>query len=456
MKRVYSAPTSTNLELTEACNVKCTHCYNFWREDSMGGNSLTIEKLDVIIDKLIDAGVFHIVLTGGEPFAKFKLLTHGLQRLKDAQISASVNTNLMLATDEKCKILSDLGLDHVLTSLPSSDPVINDQIMQKVGAFELIMDGIAAARRNNIRVSVNHVVSLANYKSVYETAKKVAEVGGQKIFITKAVPPTYSKDPEKDGYITDPAKMKETLDAALQAKADFGISIGTLVSYPLCFLGDLEKYKDFIGRGCPGQRGTRFSVNSTGETHACVHEEKGYGNLFENSVKEVYANMSDWHDGSLRYVGCKGCRYADICESGCRMASLGFSGSLKEKDPLYVGPDAFTKHYELDGFTELKEKLNAGEKMKAPKRLKFRDEDGFVLLNIRWGNTISIPTELAAKIKDFQVKGEIFKLSDFEEKHRGLVVGLVLKDALETPHYEMLNYTENVGLSLNLEGLEIN
>ena len=52
--------------------------------------------------------------------------------------------------------------------------------MQKVGAFELIMDGIAAARRNNIRVSVNHGVSLANYKSVYETAKKVAEVGGQR------------------------------------------------------------------------------------------------------------------------------------------------------------------------------------------------------------------------------------------------------------------------------------
>ena len=103
MKRVYSAPTSTNLELTEACNVKCTHCYNFWREDSMGGNSLTIEKLDIVLDKLIEAGVYHIVLTGGEPFAKFKLLTNGLKRLRDANISASVNTNLMLATDENAR-----------------------------------------------------------------------------------------------------------------------------------------------------------------------------------------------------------------------------------------------------------------------------------------------------------------------------------------------------------------
>lgn len=422
----------------------------------MGGNSLTIEKLDLVLDKLIDAGVFHVVLSGGEPFAKFKLLTHGIQRLKAADVSVSVNTNLMLATDERCKKLAELGLDHVLTSLPSSDPGINDEIMQKPGAYELIMKGIGAARRNGIRVSVNHVVLLSNYRYVYETARVVAEVGGQKIFITRAVPPTYSKNPEQDGYITDPITMKEALDSALQAKADFGINVGSLVSYPLCFLGDLDKYKDFIGRGCPAQRGTRFSVNATGEAHACVHEEKSYGNLFQSNVKDIYSNMIQWHDGSLRYEGCEGCRYADVCESGCRMSALGFAGSLREKDPLFVGPHAFTKHYELDGFEQLKEILVGGEKLKAPKRLKFRNEKNFMLLNIRWGNTISIPSDLGEKIKVFQRLGSFFSLSDFDETHRDLIVGLVLKNALETPNYEIPGYIEDVGLSLNLEGLTIN
>ena len=76
--------------------------------------------------------------------------------------------------------------------------------------------------------------------------------------------------------------MKEALDAALQAKADFGISIGTLVLSIV--LWGLGKYKDFIGRGCPGQRGTRLA-SIYPETHACVHEEK-LRNLFESSVKE--------------------------------------------------------------------------------------------------------------------------------------------------------------------------
>ena len=35
-KKVYSAPTVINLEMTEACNVKCRHCYNPWIVDHAG------------------------------------------------------------------------------------------------------------------------------------------------------------------------------------------------------------------------------------------------------------------------------------------------------------------------------------------------------------------------------------------------------------------------------------
>ena len=50
----------------------------------------------------------------------------------------------------------------------------------------------------------------------------------------------------------------------LLAKEDFGIGIGSLVSYPLCLLGDLNKYRDFVGRGCPAKSGIRMSVNADG------------------------------------------------------------------------------------------------------------------------------------------------------------------------------------------------
>ena len=38
-------PTVVNIELTELCNVKCKHCYNPWRDESMGINELDLIKI---------------------------------------------------------------------------------------------------------------------------------------------------------------------------------------------------------------------------------------------------------------------------------------------------------------------------------------------------------------------------------------------------------------------------
>ena len=49
-KKYFSAPTTVNLELTELCNVKCRHCYNPWRDETMGEISLSEIKQLMSID----------------------------------------------------------------------------------------------------------------------------------------------------------------------------------------------------------------------------------------------------------------------------------------------------------------------------------------------------------------------------------------------------------------------
>ena len=51
-KKYFSAPTTVNLELTELCNVKCRHCYNPWRDETMGEISLSEIKLNLLIKLL--------------------------------------------------------------------------------------------------------------------------------------------------------------------------------------------------------------------------------------------------------------------------------------------------------------------------------------------------------------------------------------------------------------------
>ena len=107
----------------------------------------------------------------------------------------------MLARKDRCKILADLGLDHILTSLPSCDPEINDLIMGKKGSFNKIMEGITNAVEAGIRVSVNMVLNESTVDKVYETAQLVHTMGCQKLFVTRMVPPTYIEDKSKCYYL---------------------------------------------------------------------------------------------------------------------------------------------------------------------------------------------------------------------------------------------------------------
>lgn len=454
MKRTFSAPTVVNLELTEVCNVKCTHCYNFWRDESIGQNSLDVDRFDKIIDRVVEAGVFHVVLTGGEPMAKFPLLLHGFKRLKEKNISFSCNSNLMLATEARCEQLSEIGLDHILTSLPSYDPPTNDLIMGKPGSFDKIMRGIENARKHNIRVSVNMVVNKATHKDVYKTAKLVAAKGCQKLFVTRMVPPTYTHDKVDLSQMPTHEETRIALDQAIKARDDFGIMVGSLVSYPLCFLGDLEKYSDFVGRGCPGQSGHIMSINATGDTHSCAHEAVGYGNVFEKPIGEIYKNpeMAKWRT-DYHYEGCAGCDYIDVCESGCRMTSLGINGKHAGKDPLYLGPHVFEKHINLVEDPHVKSSIVKGMSFYVPKRIRFRKEKDFYLINARWANTMPVEEDIGKFLIKYQKSGKSFKYEDFGKEQLDLLANLLFKDFLESDDIDKLDDRSLRGLSINLDAL---
>ena len=66
-----NSPINVQLELTDVCNHACVHCYNNWRsyypELMKKPNSEDIKILFKIGQRVIDADVFHIVLSGGEP-----------------------------------------------------------------------------------------------------------------------------------------------------------------------------------------------------------------------------------------------------------------------------------------------------------------------------------------------------------------------------------------------------
>lgn len=432
MNRILEAPVMINLEITEACNLTCRHCYNFWRQDDGPKPvGLTEERMETLIGMIVEAGVFHVVLSGGEPFANYRILKYALRRLTEEGLSTSVNSNLMPITAEKIRELKEVGLDHVLTSLNSANAEVNDYMVNRDGALQDIIKGIRTTVAEGVRVSANMIISDANRHDIYETARLCSELGVQKLFATRLVPSirdlVFSETDRKLGQEAAIA----ALDEMIRARDDFGLAIGTLISYPLCLLGDLEKYKDFVGRGCPAQRGNRMVINATGATHACTHEEASYGDVFEIGIKAAFRKMAAWHNGTYLFEDCKECRYVNVCNSGCASASQAYYADRKAKDPLFKGYGAITKDFKLDIPPEVAAAVDNGESFIVPPSIRFREEDGFYSLNVRWANTFSIDHELGRLLIEKQRQGEPFNLAQMvgEDPRRNLV-HLVYKEAV--------------------------
>lgn len=444
-----SAPIGVCLVLTDACNFKCRHCLNYWRQENNRYDTLTRDQIDRLASIFSEAGIFHITISGGEPFVHFDLLEYAIKVFKNSNFTFSCNSNLILATDDRIKRLVDLGLDHILTSLNSYDAQTDDYIASSKGAHNKIIKGIRTAIGNGMRLSANMIVTKGNKDHVYKTGLLAHELGCTKFFGTRMVPNILSNSISDSDYQMKREECLFSLDELLRVKKDTGMMIGTLVSYPLCMLGDLEKYRDFVGRGCASQAGNRINVNPNGDVQACPHSNINAGNIFTQRFSEIWDNMLSWHDGSLRNQRCVGCRYIDICHTGCRISSSVINKALNGPDPLMVDPHAIYKHYEFESTERVEDSIRSGCRFTVPKRLRFREEKDFYVVNVRWANVLTLDKPQTEILKRYWISGRSFTIDDFGRNNLKTLTNLFFKNAIESEDLRHVKINDMLGCSID-------
>ena len=71
-EKVLSAPLDVHIAITNKCNLRCPYCYandkNFLEH-----NDMTLEQIINVIDKCVDANIFKISWSGGEPLCRPEL-----------------------------------------------------------------------------------------------------------------------------------------------------------------------------------------------------------------------------------------------------------------------------------------------------------------------------------------------------------------------------------------------
>lgn len=365
--KTLSAPLDVQIEVTSACNERCSHCYNFWRGAAAKAGSdynstIGKDQIAFIVNELQKANVFGVTFSGGEPLLFYETLREGIRLASEYGIKCTVNSNLTSLTYGQAKDLKEMGVDAMLTSIHSFDERDHEQITHKKGSFRQVLRGIRICEEVGLNVGVNMVVTRANKDQVIETGRYIKSLGVGYFSATRG------------GLLSNPQEglnqieFKKMLDDLLFLGEEESLTVDSLTSYPVCGLQDLGLYRRFINRSCAAGI-TSATIGADGNLRSCSFSDESYGSIFIEPLSQVWGRMRDWRDGSrLPQMCLEECEYFSMCRGGCRVEAK-HSGDKRGMDPLATDPSRVIKpmgqeDYKSDDFQKIKLQFPPGIRMR--------------------------------------------------------------------------------------------
>lgn len=304
---------NATIELTSRCNARCDYCY-IADNDSQ---DLPTEKVYTIIDKLADAGVMNLSLTGGEPFMRNDILDIVSYVIKKDFWTIGLFTNGTLITDEHihflCNHIPYIGLIQI--SAFSHIPEIHDSYIGIPGALKKSLQAGRQLKDAGLNVCFGINVLDVNYKTINETVGYFKKSGYSiKWGINKII--------TKDTF--GERKQNRT---RLEFSNSYNFYCSLLEHLPPSFLqSEKKRFQEKQKNRTPAEESllchgiiTSICIDSKGYIRPCVSfRDMQIGSIFEKGTLYELVQKSDElkRIKSLRrsdLYKCKDCKYNNSC-----------------------------------------------------------------------------------------------------------------------------------------------
>ena len=332
-----SSPRNVIWDVTYACNLNCPHCLT--SSGTAHRDELSTEQALYIIDKLAEAKILSISLSGGEPFMRPDILDL-LSHISETNMRVDIATNGVLLDQGIIQSLRDLPVFQIQISIDGIDEA-HDQFRGKRGAFEAACCTIKRLIDEQIPVSVSTTVTSENLASITRIIDLALDLGCSSFKAIPFMPAGRGKANadrfglDKGDYLT---LCRTLIERSQELSGILNISTDTCLSFLLQPPPE-ETYQNG-SMGCSAGYDT-LSIGADGTAYPCpfLHDFP-LGNLIEVPLHYIWKNSSVLK--VLRNLQkqdmngpCRSCKYAPIlCRGGCRASSYFECGSLIGTDAI--------------------------------------------------------------------------------------------------------------------------
>lgn len=308
-----------NIYITNACNLKCKHC--FMLSGKKLENELTLEDWMKVLTSFKENGGEFVTFSGGEPLM-FKNFPQIISHAHDLGLKSTVLSNGLLWSD---KLIHELApfIDEIQFSLDGVDEETNS-VVRGSGHFEKVVDTIVKFANVGVKTSVATTFTYENlnestqtrYKNLVDLIKE--KTSGKDVFFK------LSKKllPGRDVHFT--AEENEKYSAIIK---DIEKHVDENADYENFLAGHTA---NLVAINC-GLGG--ISVSSDGNVYFCnrINEMESFGNVTEKSMSFFMEKGKEIHLATSveNVIPCKDCELRYICDGGCRIDDFDFAGKIQ-------------------------------------------------------------------------------------------------------------------------------
>ncbi len=342
------APFMIVWNFTNACNLRCKHCYQ--HAEKPLPNELSLYERLKIVDELDRAGVASLALSGGEPTIHPDYLTVIKAAASRGMYVAIATNGWRFADIDELRKAKEAGLRYVEVSVDSANPRKHDEFRGVEGSWARAVKAL----ENAVKLGISHAMAITltrfNVDEIDDILDLAESIGVKRVVFFNFVPVGRGK--EIAHLDLDPITREEVLRKLyremhrrkieiLSTAPQYGRVViqmsGGREAAPTHFVarGDpaITAIAEFIG-GCGAGR-IYAALQPDGTLSPCVFMPIPLGNLREKSFEEIWNNhplLKALRDKDRLKGICGICPYRYVC-GGCRARAYGYLGDPLAPDP---------------------------------------------------------------------------------------------------------------------------
>ena len=351
---------SVSWNLTQRCNLLCSHCYMSAVPGADSARELSTDECRRIMGEIaqVNPNVF-LILTGGEPLLRKDLFTLAAAG-REKGFTVVVGTNGVLLRERQARLLREHGVQGASLSLDSTDPKKHDAFRHLSGAWEGAVRATRALQAEGLDFSIHMSVTDWNVDEIPAMIDLAGELGakvlnffflvrtGRGERLTDITPSQYERILTYLARVQgvgngDGSRVPSVLDGQEDPWSVPAGKAGGLLLRAKCaphfrrIIWQLDPTSPLLTNyahgSCPAGK-YYCRITPEGDVTPCPYMPVSAGNLRERSFADLWERATVFTDLREPVLGgrCGACEFSKIC-GGCRCRAYATHGDYLAEDP---------------------------------------------------------------------------------------------------------------------------